>query len=203
MLKKLGCYIKDNIYSLKKCILENKLHLYICLGAFAIGILLALSKDFSDVTDTNNFVYAIFSGNSSPIPQIIRLILWCAVFYAIWFITAIHFLSFIVIGYGSILLITYFVFVYAFKAIVVHTLSGLIFTLLYILPTALIVLVGFICALKEIYYLLNYNCNRKSLINLSFHKKSIQKAITPIWILVSLFIFVYWLIFYLILIIFI
>lgn len=201
MLKKLGFYIKENVFSLKKCLLDNKIHLYICLGAFAIGFLLALSKNYADVTSTNNFVYVVFNGNGSPIPQIIRLLIWCLVIYAVWFVTAIHFLSFVIVGYGSILLISYIVFANAFQGICVHVLTGLIYTIIYLLPTVIIGLLGFICALKEIYYILNYDCNRKSIINLAFHQKSIRKAITPIWILTSLLIFAYWLIFYLILII--
>ena len=117
------------------------------------------------------------------------------------YIHLIHFLSFVIVGYGSILLISYIVFANAFQGICVHVLTGLIYTIIYLLPTVIIGLLGFICALKEIYYILNYDCNRKSIINLAFHQKSIRKAITPIWILTSLLIFAYWLIFYLILII--
>lgn len=203
MLKKFGFYIREQFFTIKQSILGNKVHLYISLGAFGIGLLLALSKDFSSVNSTNNFVYSAFNGNGSPIPQIIRLIIWSAVLYAIWFMTAIHFFSFIILGYGGILVMTYVVFVHAFKGVVVHPLSGLIYTILYLIPTALIVLIGFICALKEIYHLLNYDCNRKSIINISFHQKSIRKAITPIWILTTTTIFVYWLLFYLILILFV
>ena len=201
MLKKLGCYIKDNIYLFKKCVFENKIHLYVCLGAFAIGLLIALSKDYSEVTTTNNFVYAIFSGNNSPIPQLIRLILWLSGLYLIWFATAFHFILFITLGYGSILLISYLVFSNGFCGVAVQPLSGLLYAILYLIPTVLIGLVGYILALKEIYCLLNYDCNRKTLINIAFHQKGVRKAITPIWVLTSLFIVAYWLIFYLFLII--
>lgn len=203
MLKKLGFYIKENIFSLKRCILDNKIHLYLCLGAFAIGLLIALSKDYSNVSTTNNFVFVIFSGNGSPIPQIIRLILWCGFLYLLWFVTAVHFLSFVIFGYGGIILISYLIFSHAFTGVVINPLSGLIYTILYLIPTLFIGLISHVCALKEIYELLNYNCNRRSIINISFHQKSIRKALTPIWLLCAIFIFLYWLIFYLILIIFI
>ncbi len=203
MFKKLGNYIKENLFSIKRCLFASKTHFYVCLIAFGIGFLLALGKNYSDVTSTNNFIFVIFSGNSSPVPQIIRLILWLGALYALWFLTAIHFISFVICGYGGILLISYLIFSRAFAGISCDVLSGLIFTICYVLPTLAIGLIGYVCALKEVHELLNYDCNKKCLINIACHQKAIRKRITPIWILTSLSIVLYWLIVYVIIIIFV
>ena len=203
MFKKLGFYIKENIFSIKRCLFANKIHLYVCLIAFGIGFLLALGKDYSGVTDTNNFVFVIFSGNSSPVPQIIRLILWMVALYALWFLTSIHFISFLIVGYGGILLTSYLLFSRAFSGVSCNVLTGLIYCVCYLLPTLFIGFIGYVCALKEVHDLLNYDCNKKCIINVACHQKAIRKRITPIWILTSLGIVLYWLLFYIILIIFV
>lgn len=203
MLTKLVTYLKDCFSDLKRALLENKPHLYISIALLAIGLLIALSKNYTDCDTTKNFVFIIFSGNSTPIPQIIRLIIWLGVCYVLLLLTSIHFMSFIIVGYGSIGIMSFLLFSNAFIAISVHTLSGLIYTILYLIPTILVGFIGFVCALREIYKLLNYDCNRHSIINISCHQKTIRKLITPIWLLTSAIIAIYWLIFYLILIIFI
>ena len=203
MFKKLGCYIKENVFSIKRCLFANKVHLYVSLIALGIGFLLALGKDYSQISTTNNFVFVIFSGNSSPVPQIIRLTLWLLALYALWFLTSIHFISFCIVGYGGILLTSYLLFSRAFSGITVNSLSGFIYLILYLLPTLAIGFVGYVCALKEVSDLLNYDCNKNCIINVACHQKAIRKRITPIWILTALSITLYWLFFYVILIIFV
>lgn len=203
MLTKLGTYIKDCFSDVKRALFDNKAHLYISLALLAIGLLIALSKNYSDCDSTKNFVFIIFSGNSTPIPQILRLILWLGGIYLIFLVSSLHFFLFVIVGYGGISVMSYALFSNAFIGVSVHTLSGLIYTILYLIPTILIGFVGYVCALREIYKLLNYDCNRRCMINFGCHQKTIRKIITPIWLLTSVIIVVYWLIFYLILIIFI
>lgn len=202
MLKKLGFYIKDYFCDLKQQICANKIHLYICIGAFLAGFLVALSKQYSSDSSTSNFVFLVFSGNSSPVSHFIKLTLWLGGLYAIWFLTAVHFVSFLVLGYGSIFVISFLLFQGAFIGIAVHPVSGLIYTILYLIPTMISALIGYVLTLKIVYEILNYDCNRRALINLSFHHKSIRKKITPVWCKVAVFSYAYWLILYLILIMF-
>ncbi len=201
MFKKLGNYIKSCIFELKKLLLENKLHLYVCLFCLGIGTLIALSKSYENA-ETNNFVFIIISGNASPIPQIIRLIIWITIIYLVALLTSVHFALFIICGYVGIAVMGYIVFSNAFQAIAAHTLSGVIYLILYILPTVAIGFIAYVCILREIYKFLNYDCNRKCIMNVGCHQKSVRKIITPYWTVMSLFIITYWLIFYLILILF-
>ncbi len=203
MLTKLGTYLKDCFCDIKRALFDSKPHLYISLGLFLVGLLIALSKNYSDYDNTKNFVFIIFSGNSTPIPQILRLILWLGCIYLIFLISSIHFFAFLIVGYGAIGVTSYILFSNAFIGVSVQAVSGLIYTILYLLPTIMIGFVGYVCTLREIYKLLNYDCNRRCLINFGCHQKTIRKTITPIWLLTSIIIVVYWLIFYLILIIFI
>ncbi len=201
MLKKLGNYIKECVFEIKKLLFENKSHLYVCLFVLALGFLIALSKSYENA-ETNNFVFVIISGNASPIPQIIRLILWLSVIYAISLLTSVHYILFIIGGYGGIAIMSYIIFSNAFQAISAHTLSGTIYLILYVVPTVAFGFIAFVCILREIYKLLNYDCNKRCVMNTGCHQKSIRKIVTPYWCVMSLFVVTYWLIFYLILILF-
>ena len=196
-------YIKDCFTVIKRALFDSKTHFYICLGALCIALLIALSKDYSTVDSTTNFIFVMISGNASPIPHFLKLTLWLVAFYALLVLSSTHFISYLVFGYLGIGVTAYLVFIKAFQAIAVHPLSGFIYLLLYLIPSIIIVFVGHVCALREIYKLLNYKCNRKCIINLGCHFKSIKKAITPIWLIYSIIILAYWLIFYLILLIFV
>ena len=203
MFSKFATYIKDCFWVIKRVILESKTHFYISTACLFAGLLIALSKDFSTIDSTKNFVFVIVSGNASPIPHFLKLLLWTSSLYLLLYLSSTHYFSFWIFGYGGICISSYIVFFNAFKAVAVHPLSGFLYLLLYLLPTIIIIFIGQVCALREIYKLLNFDCNKKSIINLGFHLKSIKKTITPIWIIYSLLAFAYWIIFYLILIIFV
>ena len=81
MLAKLGCYIKELFCDLKSNISANKYHFYLIVGSFALGVLAALAFDYSSATTTNNFVFAVCEGSTSPIPEFLRIILCLSAVY--------------------------------------------------------------------------------------------------------------------------
>ena len=117
MLTKLGCYIKDLIGDVKRKFIANKLVFYFALAALALGILVALSKDYSDCDNTNNFIFVVCNGNSSPIPQILRIVLWLPLVYIAAYVASVHFVAFVAVGFGGVAMGAYFLMRNAFTAV--------------------------------------------------------------------------------------
>lgn len=203
MIHKLSCFIKVSLCDLKRSFSDCKIHLLICTVALIIGLLMALGKDYSNVNNCNNFIIVIIGGNTSPVPQFLRLIIWFVVVFLLIFATSFHFFAYLLLGYGGICLASYIVFSNAFKAIAVNTFLGIMHLVFYTFPTVIVVFFGVILALKKIYHIVNYNCYRKCMINVPCHFNSIKSAITPILLLSFAIALVYWLIFYLVLLLFV
>ena len=203
MFNSLSCFIKSSFWDFKRTLLECKTHLIICTIALIIGLLIALGKDYSEVINSNNFIIVVLSGNTSPVPQFLRLVAWFIVVFLLVFATSFHFFAFIAIGYGGIILSSYILFRCAFKAIAANTLLGIINLIFYLLPTLLFIFCGVIIALRKIYCIVNFDCYRKCMINVACHYKSIKNAIIPTLTLAFSIALIYWLIIYLILLLFV
>ena len=74
MINKILWGLKTTYNDIKNAVLERKTHFYICLGAFLIGLLVAISRDFSEFEETTNFVFVVLKVNTSPIPQLLRVL---------------------------------------------------------------------------------------------------------------------------------
>lgn len=203
MVAKLFTYIKDCLQSFKNTILKSKPHVYACLFCLALGLLFALGKDYSKIDATKNFVFVVVFGKPSPVPQIIKLFVWLLSIYLVLFLTSIHYICYLFLGYGCIVLSSFLLFSTAFAGIAVHPLTGTIFLILYLIPTIFVSFTGYSYCLREIFNLLNYECNKHSFINVGCHVKTIKKTITTPWLITSLLVTIYWLIFYILLIIFV
>ena len=203
MIHKILWGLKTTYNDIKNAVLARKTHFYLCLGAFLIGLLVAISRDFSEVEETTNFVFVVIKVNTSPIPQILRILLWGMLVYFAIYLSALHFYVFIVVVYGGVFLASYLMWFYAFSAIAVDTFTGVLFMLLYVLPTLCVSFCAVVVATGRIYDLAGYSYNRKRRVNIACHHNAVCNQIKPIFIVNILFNFFWWLIFYLILLIFV
>ena len=201
MINKILWGLKTTYNDIKNAVLERKTHFYICLGAFLIGLLLAVSRDFSEVEETTNFVFVVLKVNTSPIPQLLRVLLWSALVYVAIYLSALHFCVFVVMVYGGIFLASYLMWCYTFTAIAVDALTGVLFMIFYILPTIIVTFCAIVIITGRIYDLAGYAYNRKCRVNIACHHRAVCNEIKPIFIVNILFNLVWWLIFYLILLI--
>ena len=123
MLAKLGCYIKELISDIKKEVSENKYHFYLIVGSFALGLLAALAFDYSSVTTTNNFVFVMIEGATSPIPEFLRLTLTLATVYGVLFFATATIYTYYAAVYIGPGIASYIVFRRAFGAVAVQATS--------------------------------------------------------------------------------
>ena len=202
MLTKLGCYIKDLISDVKRKLIANKLLFYVALAALALGILVALSKDYSDSDNTNNFIFVICNGNASPIPQILRIILWIPLVYLCAYLASVHFAVFAAVGFGGVALGAYFVMRNAFTAVAVDAVTGLVYLFLYVIPTLLMTFVCVVCVMQDINILMDFSRNRKHASSIRCNHGALWNIIKPFFLFNLLVAFAYWLVFYLILLLF-
>ncbi len=202
MLTKLGCYIKDLISDVKRKLIANKLIFYVALAALAIGTLIALSKDYSDCDNTNNFIFVICSGDSSPIPQILRIILWIPLIYLCAYLSSVHFVAFTVVGFGGVALGSYFLMRNAFVAVAVDAVTGLIYLFLYAIPMLILTFVCFVCVMQDVNVLVDFSRNRKHVTSIRCNHNALWNIIKPFILFNLLIALAYWLIFYLILLLF-
>lgn len=202
MLTKLGCYIKNLIGDVKRKLIANKLVFYFALAALALGILVALSKDYSDCDNTNNFIFVVCNGNSSPIPQILRIVLWLPLVYIAAYVASVHFVAFVAVGFGGVAMGAYFLMRNAFTAVAVDAVTGLVYLFLYIIPTLLLTFVCFVCVMQDINILIDFSRNRKHATSLRCNHSALWNIIKPFFFFNLLVAFAYWLLFYLVLLLF-
>ena len=201
MINKILWGLKTTYNDIKNAVLERKTHFYICLGAFLIGLLVAISRDFSEFEETTNFVFVVLKVNTSPIPQLLRVLLWTLLVYVAIYLSALHFCVFLTLVYGGIFLASYLVWHYTFTAIAVDALTGVLFMIFYILPTIIVTFCAVVVVTGRIYDLAGYTYNRKCRVNIACHHCAVCKEIKPIFIINILSNLALWLIFYLILLI--
>lgn len=203
MIHKILWGLKTTYNDVKNAVLKRKTHFYICLGAFLIGMLVAVSKDFSEIEETTNFVFVVLKVNTSPISYLLKILLWSVLVYIVIYLSALHFFVFVVTIYGGIFLASYLICFYTFSAIAVDTFTGILFMIFYILPVAIVTFCSIVVATGKIYDLAGYSYNRKCRVNLACHHRTICNQIKPIFIVNMLFNLLCWLILYLILLIFV
>ncbi len=197
MFKSIGCYIKNCLHDIKRVLFSDKKHLLLALSAFLIGFLIALGKDYGDAESGTNFFYSVIrEGETSPVTQIIRILLWIIAIYAGVFVTSIHFVLFIAVGYGGITLASYLIFSNAFKVITADTLCGTLYLAVFVIPVTVITFVLAVCAMRSVYALLNFSCNRKMFTNVACHCKSLKQAILPYFVVNLIAVTAYWVLIY-------
>lgn len=200
MFKRIRCYVVNCFNDIKRVLFSDKRHFFIALAALGLGLLIAFGKDFDDVEECVNFFYDIIrEGETSPIPQVLRVILWTSVVYCGVFLSSVHFISFCIAGYGGIVLGSYLMFTTAFEAIACDTLCGTLYLIFYILPIVAVTFIFAVCALRGVYSLLNFSCNRRLLTNFGCHGRSLRRVIAPYCIVNLIVSLVYWLIIYIVL----
>ena len=202
MLAKLGCYIKELFCDLKSNISVNKYHFYLIVGSFALGVLAALAFDYSSATTTNNFVFAVCEGSTSPIPEFLRIILCLSAVYGGLFIstaTVYTYYGAVYIGPG---VASYIIFRRAFAAVAVQATTGLIYLILYVIPLACVGLICFTVLSIEIKPVVLSSGRGKSRLPLKCNAAALWSKFKPILFLNAIIVISYWLIFYLILLFF-
>lgn len=203
MLAKLGCYIKELISDIKKEVSENKYHFYLIVGSFALGLLAALAFDYSSVTTTNNFVFVMIEGATSPIPEFLRLTLTLATVYGVLFFATATIYTYYVAVYIGPGIASYIVFRRAFGAVAVQATSGLIYTILFVLPLSAFTLVAFSVLSAEIKPIVLSSGRGKSRLPVKCNAAALWAKFKPVLILNAAIIFAFWLIFYLIMLFFV
>lgn len=200
MFKKMRCYVKNCIYDIKSVLFADKRHFFIALAVFALGFLIAVGKDYGDSEECVNFFYDVIRDGEAPIvSQMLRVLLWTLVVYVGVFISSAHFFVFVFVGYGGIALGSYLIFSNAFEAIAVDALCGTLYLVLYIIPTVAVTFILVVCALKGIYSLLNFSCNRKLFTNFACNGRSICQVIKPYFCANIIFSMIYFIIIYVVL----
>lgn len=180
---------------------SDKRHFFIALVAFVIGFLIAIGKDYGESEECVNFFYDIIRDGEAPIvSQTLRVLLCTCVVYVGVFVSSAHFFVFTVVGYGGIALGSYLMFSNAFEAIAVDTLCGSLYIVLYIVPTVVVTFLLVVCALRGVYTLLNFSCNRKLFTNFACNGRSICRTIKPYFCVNIIFSMIYFIIIYAVLI---
>ncbi len=201
MFKKTCCYVRNCVYEIKNVLFSDKRHFFIALVAFVLGFLIAVGKDYGEAEECVNFFYDIIRESGAPIvSQTLRVLLWTCVIYLGVFITSSHFVVFTVVGYGGIALGSYLIFSNAFEAIAVDTLCGSLYFVLYLIPTIAVTFLLVVCALRGVYMLLNFSCNRKLFTNFACSGRSICRTIEPYFCINVIFSTVYFIVIYAVLV---
>ena len=157
----------------------------------------------ASVTTTNNFVFVMIEGATSPIPEFLRLTLTLATVYGVLFFATATIYTYYAAVYIGPGIASYIVFRRAFGAVAVQATSGLIYTILFVLPLSAFTLVAFSVLSAEIKPIVLSSGRGKSRLPVKCNAAALWAKFKPVLILNAAIIFAFWLIFYLILLFFV
>jgi hypothetical protein len=154
--------LKGKLTALKKEIQKDQRHFALCAGLLIVGFLIALMGDYGDFEASPfNPVYQAYLGANSYIKYGVYMALFTALLYLSVLGSGFSFVFYCIFGYGGILIFSYFSFRYAFIAVSVSAFHGLLYFVLYILPLVLINSFAVSFALKKLYHICGFSCNKK------------------------------------------
>lgn len=197
MLKlcRLKCFCREKLLRLKAIFCKFRIHFYICFVCIALGFLIAVTKPYGNFTESSNFLASIVNGDFRLFVSLILVGLFTTLAFLAVFCCSIRFICFLIIGYGGLIIGTYFFWKLVFIAIAVDGVLGILYLLLFMLPVFLFDALMIIIALAKIFEICGYAQKKKGcLTGLASNGKLIFNAIKSYWYKCLIFNYVLWLI---------
>lgn len=178
MIKKLRTSWERFTVSLKLSVRSNRNLLIAVIIMAILGLIFAVSSCVGEENtgSTVNIFIQIQNDNFSFFGFLIRILVYYALFALLLFLSACHF-YFLCASFAGLAIVSFFYSKSMVFTIMFDGFAGFAIVIFYMLPIALVYLFTYFLALKDIYGVVGFDCNRKRFSHINFYKRQVFKCI--------------------------
>lgn len=178
MIKKLRTSWERFTVSLKLSVKANRNLLIAVVVMALLGFIFAVSSCVGEENTgtTVNIFIQIQSDSFSFFGFLLKILIYYAFFALLLFLSACHF-YFLCASFAEIAIISFFYSKGMIFTIMFDGFTGFAIVVFYMIPIALVYLFTYFLALKDVYGIVGYDCNRKRFSHINFYKRQVFKCI--------------------------